>query len=94
MTFTIPSFSKCNFSYIDFYDNYSIKQCRTSEPIFYKNFYIPECSVLCFYKSGELEYFVIHKDTEFNGIKLTDGTVVYVNEKDTRNYDISNLDNM
>lgn len=78
MNFTVPAFSENKYSYIDFYDNYSIKTCRNAEPVLYSGLNIPKYSVFHFTPNGNLDCIVIYGETDFNGIRLQDGTVINV----------------
>ncbi len=78
MNFYIPTFSENQFSYVDFYDNYSIKTCRNSETIMYLDLLIPKFSVLNFSKDGKLDCIVIYGETSFKGKILEDGTIIKI----------------
>ncbi len=78
INFNIPTFSENQFSYVDFYDNYSIKNCRNAESILYLDLLIPKYSVLHFTRNGKIDSIVIYGETNYNGKKLEDGTIIKV----------------
>lgn len=81
MNVSIPDFTENKFSSVDFYDNFSIKTCRNAEPVFYSSLLIPKYSVLHFTKNGNLDCVVIYGETDINGKKIKDGTVIRVKNR-------------
>lgn len=67
MQITIPSYYDNEYSYIDFHNNFVIKQCRIMEPVTFDGFNIPRDTALHFDKNGKLECFVVLEDVLFRG---------------------------